>query len=89
MRSGSGRVGSGGGGGGNGKNSKKMLPPPPAGVHQRYVPKRGAVLKRIVRGMLHCFLLISPPIVSSGSGRRVSPAPAAAGAGGGGAEQGK
>ncbi|RLM78558.1 hypothetical protein C2845_PM12G26390 [Panicum miliaceum] len=63
--------------------------PPPQGVHPRYVPKRGAVLKGIVRGVLRCFLPASSAPAGSG-GRRVRPAPAEAGAGGDdGAEQGK
>ncbi|RLN09910.1 hypothetical protein C2845_PM11G26530 [Panicum miliaceum] len=63
------------GGAGNKNN------PPPQGVHPRYVPKRGAVLKGIVRGVLRCFLLASPlasALADSGS-RRVRPAPAEAG----------
>ncbi|KAG2653858.1 uncharacterized protein LOC120657175 [Panicum virgatum] len=63
--------------------------PPSQGVHPRYyVPKRGAVLKGIVRGVLRCFLLAFSASADSG-GRRVRPAPAEAGAGDGGAEQGK
>ncbi|CAN6246188.1 unnamed protein product [Urochloa humidicola] len=72
------------GGGGRDKN-----PPLPQGVHPRYIPKRGSVLKGIVRGVLRSFLLASPPAGGPGNsgGRRVRPAPAEAG--GDGAEQGK
>ncbi|KAL6633582.1 hypothetical protein ACP70R_026253 [Stipagrostis hirtigluma subsp. patula] len=82
MNCGGGRVG-----GGDGGNCRK---PPPPGVHPRYIPERGAVLKGIVRAMLRCFLLISPPMISgpvSSGGRRVRPAPLEAG--GDAAEQGE
>ncbi|KAL6912166.1 hypothetical protein ACP4OV_000971 [Aristida adscensionis] len=84
MPCGGGRVSNGGGGG----DCKK---PPPPGVHPRYVPERGAVLKGILRGVLRGFVLVCPPLISgtaSSGGRRVRPAPPGAGAGGG-AEQGK
>jgi hypothetical protein len=69
---------------------KQCAPPPPAGVHPRYVPKRGAVLKGIVRRMLSCFLSASPPIIGPANSSSVRPAPAGEGEGGGdGAEQGK
>ncbi|OEL17069.1 hypothetical protein BAE44_0021914 [Dichanthelium oligosanthes] len=66
--------------------------PAPQGVHvhPRYVPKRGSVLKGILRGMLRCFLLTTSQLAgepASSGGRRVRPAPAEAG--GDGAEQGK
>lgn len=69
--------------GGDGRDYDKK---PPPGTHPRYVPRRGGVLKGIVRGMLG---LISPLITAPANpgGRRVRPAPA--GAGGDGAEQGK
>ena len=64
--------------------------PPPQGVHPRYVPKRGAVLKGIVRGVLRCLLLLASSAPADSGVRRVRPAPAEAGAGGDdGAEQGK
>ncbi|CAO2047573.1 unnamed protein product [Urochloa humidicola] len=74
------------GGGGHDKN-----PPWPQGVHvhPRYIPKRGSVLKGIIRGVLRFFLLASPPASGPGNsgGRRVRPEPAEAGRDG--AEQGK
>nr|TKW41472.1 hypothetical protein SEVIR_1G318500v2 [Setaria viridis] len=71
------------GAGGRDKN------PPPQGVHPRYIPKRGAVLKGIVRGVLRRLLLSSPLAggPANSGGCRVRPAPTEAG--GDGAEQGK
>ncbi|KAG8072310.1 hypothetical protein GUJ93_ZPchr0006g42687 [Zizania palustris] len=75
----------GGDGGGGGSRQK---PPPPPGVHPRYVPKRGEVLKKIVRGIPGLFVF-APPLGGGGAvndgGVRVSPAPPP---GGDGAEQG-
>ncbi|CAL5055778.1 unnamed protein product [Urochloa decumbens] len=77
------------GGGRAGGAASGRINPPPQGVHPRYIPKRGSVLKGIVRGVLRCFLLASPPASgpANSGGRRVRPAPAEAG--GDGAEQGK
>uniref|UniRef100_A0A0D9VKR9 Uncharacterized protein n=1 Tax=Leersia perrieri TaxID=77586 RepID=A0A0D9VKR9_9ORYZ len=47
--------------------------PPPAGVHRRYIPKRGSVLKGIVRRMLGLFVFFLPQ--DGGGGGRVSQAP--------------
>lgn len=64
----------GGGGVGGGKK------PPPRGVHPRYVPKRGSVLKGIVRRMLGLFVFLLPQqggggaANGSGGGGRVRPA---------------
>ncbi|BAF09970.1 Os02g0736700 [Oryza sativa Japonica Group] len=64
----------GGGGVGGGKK------PPPPGVHPRYVPKRGSVLKGIVRRMLGLFVFLLPQqggggaANGSGGGGRVRPA---------------
>lgn len=67
--------------------SKKPTP----GPHPRYIPRRGSVLKGIVRGVLGLvFTLISAP--ANSGGHRVRPAPPAPGEGGGsddGADQGK
>ncbi|KAF8775882.1 hypothetical protein HU200_004074 [Digitaria exilis] len=68
-----------GGGSASGGRSKG---PPPQGVHPRYVPKRGSVLKGIVRGVLRCFVCAS---TANTGGRRVRPAEA----GGDAPEQGK
>ncbi|PWZ24919.1 hypothetical protein Zm00014a_033725 [Zea mays] len=69
--------------------SKKPTPGP--GAHPRYVPRRGSVLKGIVRGVLGLvFTLISAP--ANSGGHRVRPAPPPATGGGesdDGAEQGK
>lgn len=73
------------GGGRVGDGSEKP-PPPTPGAHPRYIPKRGSVLKGIVRGVLD---LISTPIgaPANSGGHRVRPAPV--GEGGDGAVQGK
>lgn len=54
--------------------------PPPQGVHPRYIPRRGAVLKGIVRGVLRRLLLTSPLAggPANSGGCRVRPAPAEA-----------
>ncbi|KAJ1280946.1 hypothetical protein BS78_04G270800 [Paspalum vaginatum] len=71
---------------GGGRDRDCTKKPPQPGAHPRYIPRRGGVLKGIVRGMLG---LISPLIIAPANpgGRRVRPAPA--GEGGDGAEQGK
>ncbi|CAN6280049.1 unnamed protein product [Urochloa humidicola] len=61
------------GGGRAGGAGRNKNPQPPQGVHPRYIPKRGAVLKGIARGVLRSFLLASPLATDE--------------AGGGGAEQ--
>lgn len=72
------------------KVASAMKPTP--GPHPRYVPRRGSVLKGIVRGVLGLvFTLISAP--ANSGGHRVRPAPLLAPGEGGesddGAEQGK
>jgi hypothetical protein len=73
--------------------SQKPTPAPapaPASAHPRYVPRRGAVLKRIVSGALRCFLFQANGLVpGSVVGGRVSPAPPDMLGGGGAAEQAK
>jgi hypothetical protein len=76
-------------GGRVGDGQKPTLPP--ARAHPRYVPRRGAVLKRIVGGALRFFLSqmngMAPDSAACG---RVSPGPPDILAGGNGAaEQGK
>lgn len=73
------------GGGGDGGGQK---PPPPPRVHPRYIPKRGAVLKGVVRGMLRLFVFLPPSRPVSAIDGRVRPAPPSLGGDGVG-EQGK
>lgn len=70
--------------GGNGQK------PPPPRVHPRYIPKRGGVLKGIVRGIHRLFVFLPPSGPVSAVGGRVRPAPPSPGPGGDGVlEQGK
>ena len=84
MSPGGARVGDGGGGGGDGN---KKPPPPTPGAHPRYIPKRGSVLKGIVRGVLGLISTLIGAPANSGV-HRVRPAPPGEG-GDDGAEQGK
>lgn len=67
-------------------DGNKKPPPPTPGTHPRYIPKRGSVLKGIVRGVLGLISTLIGAPANSG-GHRVRPAPP--GEGGDGAEQGK
>jgi hypothetical protein len=77
--------------GADGDGDRQMPTLAPARAHPRYVPRRGAVLKRIVGGALRFFLSKMNGMVpqSSACGGRVSPAPPDILGGDGSAEQGK
>jgi hypothetical protein len=85
MSCGGGRVGA------DGDSDGQKPTPATARAHPRYVPRRGAVLKRIVGGALRFFLSQMNRMVpeSTAGGGSVSPAPPDFLAGYGAAEQGK